>query len=86
MAELKCIQIKEVVLFGRLWTAVKEQLIPSPVRTVCSVFIPANSRESLPPKKVAIPSNGCEIVCSKSFFGQDNELQIYHGNFLIMDN
>jgi len=28
--------------------------------------------------------NGCQIVCSKSFFrsGRDNELQIYHANFL----
>jgi len=39
---------------------------------------------SLP--KPALPSNGCQIVCSKSFFGQDNELLIYHGNFLLMNN
>ena len=28
--------------------------------------------------------NGCQIVCSKSFFrsGRDNKLQIYHANFL----
>ena len=33
-----------------------------------------------PPKK-----NGCQIVCPESFFGRYNELQIYHGNFLLMD-
>ena len=32
------------------------------------------------------PSKDCQIVCSKSFFGWDNELQIYRGNFLLMDS
>jgi len=25
-------------------------------------------------------------VCSKCFFGRDNELQIHHGNYLLTDN
>jgi len=53
----------------------------------CVLSVYSSQFQGIPPsKKVAIPSNGCEIVCSKSFFGQDNELQIYHENFLIMDN
>ena len=39
-----------------------------------------------PPKKLTPPKNGCQIVYSRSFFGRDNELQIYHGNVLLMDN
>ena len=30
--------------------------------------------------------NGSQIVCPESFFGQDNELQIYSGNFILMDS
>jgi len=44
---------------------------------------------NLPPKKLlklTTPPNGCQIAGSKSFFGWDNELQIYHGSFLLMDN
>ena len=32
------------------------------------------------------PKNGCQIVCCNCFFGRDSELQIYHGDFLLMDN
>jgi len=40
-----------------------------------------------PPKEnLQFPPNGCQIVCSECFFGRDSELQIYHGNFLLMDN
>jgi len=47
--------------------------------------------ESPPPKKKNLQfphaPNGCRIVCSKSFFfGRDNELQTYHGNFLLTDS
>ena len=35
--------------------------------------------------KLTIPPNGCQIVCSIFFFDRDNELQIYHGNFLVLD-
>jgi len=39
------------------------------------------------PKNVQSPSpNGCQIVCSKSFSRPDSELQIYHGNVLLIDN
>jgi len=36
-----------------------------------------------PAKKTYNPLDGCQTVCSKSFFGWDDELQIYHGNFLF---
>jgi len=40
-----------------------------------------------PQKNLQFPPIGCRIVCSESFlFGRDNESQIYHGNFLLMDN
>ena len=34
------------------------------------------------------PTAACQIVCSRLnlFFCRDNELQICHGNFLLMDN
>jgi len=32
------------------------------------------------------PPNACQIVYSESFFGRDNELHIFHGNYLLMDN
>ena len=32
------------------------------------------------------PPNACQIVYSESFFGRDNELHIFHGNCLLMDN
>jgi len=42
---------------------------------------------SPPQKTYNSPPNGCQIMCSRSlFFGQDNELQIHHGNILLMDN
>ena len=31
-----------------------------------------------------LPPNGCQL--HDLFFGRDNELQKYHGNFLLMDN
>jgi len=37
-------------------------------------------------KKITTPPNGCQIVCSKSFFGRENELQLYHENFVLIDN
>jgi len=37
-----------------------------------------------PPKKTKIPPNGCQVVCSKSFFSRCNELVIYHGGILLM--
>ena len=55
------------------------------VRTQCKlepVFIAGivlGGKDS-PPKK-----NGCQNVCSEFFFGRNNELPIYHGNFLLMD-
>jgi len=39
-----------------------------------------------PPKKLTILPDGGQTVCSKSFFDRDNELQIYHGNLLLMNN
>ena len=39
-----------------------------------------------PPANLQFPLNGCQIVCFKSFFGRDNKLQVYHANFLVMDN
>jgi len=33
-----------------------------------------------PHTKIESPPNNCQMVCSKSFF-RDNQLQIYHGNF-----
>jgi len=41
---------------------------------------------SPPPKKTYNPPNGWQIVYSKSFFRRGKELQIYHGNSLLMDN
>jgi len=53
----------------------------------CTLFIPGIFGAVPPQKKLTIPPNGCRIVCSESFlFGRDNESQIYHGNFLLMDN
>ena len=43
-------------------------------------------RGESPPKELTVPQNGCQIVCFKSFFRSCNELQTYHGNFLLMDN
>jgi len=40
------------------------------------------------PKLTLPPPNGCQIVCSKSFFsvGAMNCTEICHGNILLMDN
>ena len=32
------------------------------------------------------PLNGCQIVCSKSFFDNELQIHVYHGDFLLMDN
>ena len=59
---------------------------PSVVRDVsCTVFISGIFCRVIPPTgriKLTIPPNGCQIVLKKNF-GRDNELQIYHGNFLL---
>jgi len=40
-----------------------------------------------PPKTLTIPLQTAAKLCALNlFFGRDNELQIYHGNFLLMDN
>ena len=57
--------------------------------TIWPVFIPGIFRGEdgiPPPQKNTIPPSGCQIVCSKSLsFGLGNELQIDHGNILLMD-
>ena len=41
----------------------------------------------LPPKKTYTPQKTAAKLCTLDlFFGRDNELQIYHGNVLLMDN
>jgi len=41
----------------------------------------------LPPKKeLQSPLTDAKLCALNLFFGRDNELKIYHGNFLIMDN
>ena len=44
--------------------------------------------DNFSPKKLTTPPpNGCQIVCYKSlFFDQDSELRIYHRNFLLTGN
>ena len=43
--------------------------------------------ESPPPqKKLTVPSNGCQVVCSKFFFCWRSELQIDHVEVLLVDN
>jgi len=37
------------------------------------------------PQNLQFPSNGCQIVCSRSFLA-GTEAQMYHRNFLLMDN
>jgi len=60
--------------------------------TCNSVFIPGIffcvGGEFPPSKNLQFrpPPNGCQIVCSKSFSQPDNELQLYHGNMLLIDN
>jgi len=55
-----------------------------------AVFIPGIFGGIPPPHKntynFPLPKNGCQIVCCKSFFGQDSELLICHRNFLLTDN
>ena len=61
----------------------------SETKTLCSgiSFYTIHNFVGVPPKKTYnfLP-NGCWIVCSKSFFGRDSELQMYRGNFLLMSN
>jgi len=39
------------------------------------------------PRKLTIPPSTAAKLCALNlFFGRDNELQVYHGNFLLMDN
>ena len=41
----------------------------------------------LPPKKeLQSPLTDAKLCALNLFFGRDNELKIYHGNFLLMDN
>jgi len=42
-----------------------------------------------PPQKITLSPQTASILCSRSFFdpfGRNSELQIYHRNFLLMDN
>ena len=40
-----------------------------------------------PPKKLTIPPSTAAKLCALNlFFGRNSELQIHHGNFLLMDN
>jgi len=43
--------------------------------------IPPPQKKNLQPRQTA-----AKMVCSKSFFLRDSQLQIFHGNFLLMDN
>ena len=54
--------------------------------TVQYSFQASFSRQFPHPKKLTIPPNGCQIVCSKSFFSTTNYRYISHGNFLLVDN
>jgi len=39
------------------------------------------------PKNLQFPQTAAEIMgCKSFFFGRENELQIHHGNFYLMDN
>jgi len=43
--------------------------------------------EFVPPKKTYnSPRTGAKLCALNLFFGEDNDSQIYHGNFLLMDN
>ena len=54
---------------------------------MCTVFILVIFCGEFPqPKNLTVPPNSWQIVCSRSFFGRDSELQIYHGNFLSVDS
>ena len=54
------------------------------------MFIPGiffGGREFSPSqKKLTIPQKAAKFCALNLFFGRDNELQIYHGNCLLMDN
>ena len=39
-----------------------------------------------PPSNYNFPQMAGKLCALNLFFGRDNELQIYHGNFLLMDN
>jgi len=56
-----------------------------------TVFLPGifffGGGNPIPPqKKFTIPPNGFQIGCSKFWGGDLHQLQIYHGNILLMDN
>jgi len=38
------------------------------------------------PQKLIIYTQTAANLCALNLLGRDNELQIYHGNFLLMDN
>jgi len=43
--------------------------------------------EGFPPKKLAYPKTAAKLCALNRFFlGRDNELQLHHGNILLMDN
>ena len=47
----------------------------------------ASFRAQSPPKKTYnSPTTAAKLCALNLFFGRDNELQIYHGNFLLLDN
>jgi len=49
------------------------------------MFIPGIFWGGTPTKKTYTPQTAAELCALNLFFGRDNKLQIYHGNFL-MDN
>ena len=57
--------------------------------TAASVFIPGlfffGGGEFPPPKNLQFPQTAAKLCDLNLFFGWD-EFQIYHGNFLLMDN
>jgi len=40
----------------------------------------------IPPPKKLTTQTAAKLCALTLFFGRDNQLQIYHGNFLLMDN
>ena len=83
--ELKVIGSK--VIFCSPWTLIGRFWLLA--MSVCAVFIPSIffwGGEGTPQINLQSPQAAAKL-CALDFFGRDmHELQIYHGNFLIMDN
>ena len=65
----------------RLWTSLKNRKIQRPIQWCNSVFILGIfflGGGGFP--------NGCQYCVLSIIIGRDNESQIYHANFLLMDN